>query len=104
MGRVAENTIRKRAPKPAHPTAAPAPTSNRDSSTTASPSSASGTRPRPAGQGRIPRMTMEERSLLFDNEGCLKCRLPFAGHWSKECPNGFPSRHVPVMQALVDSR
>ena len=32
-----------------------------------------------------------ERSLLFDNEGCLKCRRFFVKHRSSNCPNGFPS-------------
>jgi hypothetical protein len=66
------------------------------------PTSSSSTGPRPSGSGRIPRMTEEERSLLFDNQGCLKCRRVFAGHFSKDCPNGFPTKHVLVTQALVD--
>jgi hypothetical protein len=50
----------------------------------------------------IPKLTAEERQLLFDNDGCLKCRRVFAGHRSKDCPNDFPKKAVLVTQALVD--
>jgi hypothetical protein len=32
-----------------------------------------------------------ERSLLFNNKGCLKCRRFFVKHCSSNCPNDFPS-------------
>jgi hypothetical protein len=38
-----------------------------------------------------PRLTDLERQLLTDNEGCFKCRKPFADHRSKDCPNNFPN-------------
>jgi hypothetical protein len=40
---------------------------------------------------RLPKMTENERRLLLENEGCLKCRRFFAGHHSNTCPNGFQS-------------
>jgi hypothetical protein len=45
------------------------PTQNRTQYTTSSPSTGT----HPSGSGHIPRMTEEECSLLFDNQGCLKC-------------------------------
>ncbi|KII87828.1 hypothetical protein PLICRDRAFT_73864, partial [Plicaturopsis crispa FD-325 SS-3] len=39
---------------------------------------------------RVPALTSEERSLLYEFEGCLKCRRFFAGHMRAECPNDFP--------------
>jgi hypothetical protein len=35
-------------------------------------------------------LTSNERTLLRDNEGCFKCRVPFADHLSPQCPTGFP--------------
>jgi len=39
----------------------------------------------------LPKLTDAERTLLFDNEGCLKCRRFFVDHRSANCPNEFPS-------------
>lgn len=39
---------------------------------------------------RLPLLTVAERQLLKDNQGCLKCRRPFVNHQSQSCPNGFP--------------
>ena len=39
---------------------------------------------------KLPRLTNTERSLLFDNEGCLKCRCFFVKHCAADCPNDFP--------------
>jgi hypothetical protein len=39
----------------------------------------------------LPKLTQREHSLLFDNEGCLKCHRFFAGHHSDTYPYGFPS-------------
>jgi hypothetical protein len=61
--------------------------------------------PRPDGAvTRLPKLTQRERQLLFDNEGCLKCRTPFAGHRSSNCPNNFPSatNYRSLTQADVD--
>ena len=47
------------------------------------------------GKGRdpnkLPRLTDVERSLLFDNKGCLKCRHFFVKHCAADCPNNFLS-------------
>jgi len=44
-----------------------------------------------ANTNKLPRLTDSERSLLFDNEGCLKCRRFFAKHRATNCPNDFLS-------------
>jgi hypothetical protein len=51
-----------------------------------------------------PRLTPAERQLLYDNEGCLKCRRVFCNHMSKHCPNGFPKadNYKVLTQADVD--
>jgi hypothetical protein len=45
-----------------------------------------------------------ECCLLFNNNGCLKCRRFFAGHWPANCPNEFPSgmNYRTLMQADAD--
>ena len=40
----------------------------------------------------LPALTTTERTLLQDNEGCFKCRVPFADHVSHNCPTGFPDK------------
>lgn len=39
---------------------------------------------------RVPPLTEEERALLRENDGCFKCREPFAKHTTATCNNGFP--------------
>ncbi|KAG1797477.1 uncharacterized protein HD556DRAFT_1212875, partial [Suillus plorans] len=39
---------------------------------------------------RLPSLTEDEHQLLCDNNGCFKCREPFAGHGSATCKKGFP--------------
>jgi hypothetical protein len=39
---------------------------------------------------RLPALTEDERRLLRENDGCFKCRQPFAGHTSNICTTGFP--------------
>ncbi|KIK38836.1 hypothetical protein CY34DRAFT_90294, partial [Suillus luteus UH-Slu-Lm8-n1] len=39
---------------------------------------------------RVPPLTEDERTLLRDNDGCFKCREPFAKHTTANCNNGFP--------------
>jgi len=39
--------------------------------------------------GYLPKLTDAERHLLFNNEGCLKCRQSFVSHHSADCPNDF---------------
>ncbi|KIY53329.1 hypothetical protein FISHEDRAFT_15032, partial [Fistulina hepatica ATCC 64428] len=41
---------------------------------------------------RPPQLTPAEKALLTDNKGCYKCRLPFAGHVSRQCTGAFPKR------------
>ena len=36
------------------------------------------------------KLTDAERTLLFDNESCLKCRHFLVNHHSANCPNDFP--------------
>ena len=36
------------------------------------------------------KLTNMERTLLFDNEGCLKCHRFLVNHHSVNCPNDFP--------------
>lgn len=52
---------------------------------------------------RVPRLTDSERKLLRDNDGCLKCRSPFAGHITRNCKIGFPlpSNYVPITADAV---
>jgi hypothetical protein len=38
----------------------------------------------------LPKLTQNECTLLFNNEGCLKCCKFFVTHRSADCPNGFP--------------
>ncbi|THG92770.1 hypothetical protein EW026_g8249 [Hermanssonia centrifuga] len=38
----------------------------------------------------LPKLTEDERKLLGNSGGCLKCRKVNAGHFAKSCPNGFP--------------
>jgi hypothetical protein len=54
---------------------------------------------------RTPRLTDAERKLIFDNEGCLKCRRFFAGHRSANCNNDFPdpTTYRTLTQADVDA-
>jgi hypothetical protein len=40
---------------------------------------------------RLPKLTEGEHQLLFNNEGCLKCRHFYMIHRSAECPNDFPT-------------
>jgi len=54
--------------------------------------------------GKLPKLTEAERRLLFDNEGCLKCRKFFVNHKSMNCPNAWPSAsgYRTLSQADVD--
>lgn len=47
---------------------------------------------------RLPPLTLCERKLLRENDGCLKCRRPFAGHITRNCKIGcpLPSNYVPI--------
>jgi len=51
----------------------------------------------------LPALTTIERTLLQDNKGCFKCRIPFANHLSCNCPVGFPDKanYKPLTEADV---
>jgi len=53
----------------------------------------------------LPKLTPIERKLIYDNEGCLKCRRVFVNHQSGTCPNDFPdaATYKPLMQAAIDT-
>ena len=53
----------------------------------------------------LPKLSDPERKLLYDNEGCLKCRCIFVTHRSTTCPNDFPDpvTYKPLTQAAVDA-
>ncbi|KAJ6490459.1 hypothetical protein DFH09DRAFT_947820, partial [Mycena vulgaris] len=49
-----------------------------------------------------PKLTDSERELLKDNEGCNRCRKPFAGHRFAECPDPMTAdNHFVVTERLV---
>jgi hypothetical protein len=53
---------------------------------------------------KLQKLTEAERKLLFDNQGCLKCRRFFIEHRSTNCPNNWPTaiRYRTLTQADVD--
>jgi hypothetical protein len=53
----------------------------------------------------LPKLTDGERKLLFDNDGCLKCRRFFVSHRAANCTNDFPSavNYRKLTQATVDN-
>ncbi|KAH6901228.1 hypothetical protein BKA70DRAFT_1436266 [Coprinopsis sp. MPI-PUGE-AT-0042] len=53
----------------------------------------------------LPALTDAEKRLLFDNDGCFKCRRPFVGHQTAACPNNFLTKEnvVLIMQAYINS-
>jgi hypothetical protein len=58
----------------------------------------------------LPKLTPTERSIIFNHQGCFKCRQLYVDHKGANCPNGFPSpvgyRALTVEQAeaVRDSR
>jgi hypothetical protein len=57
-----------------------------------------------APRARVPKLTEDERTLLYNNQGCLKCRRVFVEHKMADCPNGFPdpTKYKTLTQAHVD--
>lgn len=54
----------------------------------------------------LPKLTQVEHTLLFDNEGCLKCCKSLCQPLLHQmCQNGFPEAagYQPLTQAFVDS-
>ena len=52
----------------------------------------------------LPKLSSVKRQLLYDNEGCLKCRRVFVQHRSAACPNDFPdtTNYKPLTQSFVN--
>jgi hypothetical protein len=52
----------------------------------------------------LPKLTDNERKLLYNNKGCLKCRHVFVTHKANNCPVHFPNAtlYKTVTQATVD--
>jgi hypothetical protein len=71
---------------------------SRCANVTANPNNSNTSRP------VLPKLTSVERQLLYDNEGCLKCRRVFVAHRSTDCPNNFPepTTYKPLTQSFVE--
>lgn len=55
-------------------------------------------------RNRPPKMGDEERSVLIDHTGCLKCRRVYQDHIARGCPNGFPpTDHKPITRAEAEA-
>ena len=39
----------------------------------------------------LPKLTPAERAIIFDHQGCFKCRRLYVDHKGANCPNGFPA-------------
>ena len=39
----------------------------------------------------LPKLTPAERTIIFDHQGCFKCRQLYVDHKGANCPNGFPA-------------
>ena len=39
----------------------------------------------------LPRLTPTERAIIFEHQGCFKCRKLYVDHKGANCPNGFPA-------------
>jgi RNase H-like domain found in reverse transcriptase/Integrase zinc binding domain len=52
----------------------------------------------------LPKLSSVKRQLLYNNEGCLKCRRVFIQHRSAACPNNFPdaTNYKPLTQSFVN--
>jgi hypothetical protein len=52
----------------------------------------------------VPKLTEDERSLLYNNQGCLKCRRFHVDHKMANCPIGFPNpaKYKTLTQADAD--
>ena len=42
------------------------------------------------GTTSLPKLTPAERAIIFDHQGCFKCRQLYVDHKGADCPNGFP--------------
>ena len=52
----------------------------------------------------LPKLSSADRQLLYNNEGCLKCRRVYVTHCSTNCPNDFPQpgTYKTLTQSFVD--
>jgi hypothetical protein len=52
----------------------------------------------------LPKLLETERRLIYDNEGCLKCRRVYVDHRLLNCPNNFPNlaMYKTLTQSFVD--
>lgn len=52
-----------------------------------------------------PKLTNKEKTLLWDNEGCFRCRKFYVDHKSKECKTDFPlgKNYKELVQADADT-
>jgi hypothetical protein len=50
----------------------------------------------------MPKLSDEEKKILADHDGCFKCRRPYAGHRTRDCPNGFPLQYQRVTTAVAE--
>ncbi|KIM83685.1 hypothetical protein PILCRDRAFT_7092 [Piloderma croceum F 1598] len=41
---------------------------------------------------RVPALTIKERALLVEHEGCFKCRHFYTSHRLSDCPDDFPDK------------
>ncbi|KAH7917164.1 hypothetical protein BV22DRAFT_1026885, partial [Leucogyrophana mollusca] len=55
------------------------------------PTSTYSSAPNPSTFKRLPTLTIAERQLLREHNGCFKCRCFYSKHQSSSCPVGFPS-------------
>ena len=39
----------------------------------------------------LPRLTPIERTIIFEHQGCFKCRQLYVDHKGANCPNSFPA-------------
>ena len=39
----------------------------------------------------LPKLTPAERAIIFEHQGCFKCRKLYVEHKGANCPNGFPA-------------
>ena len=46
---------------------------------------------RPTNGAVLPRLTQAERTIIYDHQGCFKCRRLYVDHKGANCPNDFPS-------------
>ena len=64
-----------------------------------------GANQRPSTSAILPKLTPTERSILFNHQGCFKCRQLYVDHKGSDCPNGFlaPGSYKPLMAELAEA-